>query len=111
MKLRRAAALCLLVIAGCAPIANTVSTGGWLLLVPPLTTSGNADTGQPLSKWQSVGNFGSQIDCNTSMTNQQFTAHGQFGPITNAQTPYQAQAVRILNGQCVSIDDPRLKEK
>ncbi len=90
-------------------MSQTPTSGGWLMLVPPMTPSGYADTGQPLTKWQSVGNYGSQSACNSSLTNQQFTVHGWYGPITNAQTPYQTQAVQTLNGQCVSASDPRLK--
>ena len=78
-------------------------------MVPPLTSAGNADTDGPLSKWQTIGNFSSLIDCNTWMTRQQFAARAQFGPITNAHNYYEAEAVKILNGQCASTHDPRLK--
>jgi hypothetical protein len=109
MKLRHAAALSLLIVAGCASAGQGGSFGGWLLMVPPLTSGGSADTGEPLSKWQIVGNFASQIDCNNVMTNEQFGAQAQLGPIKIAQTPSQGDAVKILNGQCVSTADPRLK--
>lgn len=77
-------------------------------MVPPLTSGGNADTSAPLSKWQNVGNFGYHTDCNSSMQSQQMNVQARYGPITNAQTPGQADAVKILSGQCVSIGDPRL---
>jgi hypothetical protein len=99
----------LFVVAGCALTGNTGSSGGWLLVVPPLTSVGNADTDGPLSKWQTIGNFSSQADCNSWMTRRQFAARAQFGPITSGHDYYEAEAVKILNGRCVSTDEPRLK--
>jgi hypothetical protein len=78
-------------------------------MIPPLTTAGSADTDRPLSKWQTIGTLPSLIDCNNWMTRQQFAARARFGPITKAHGYYEAQAVQILNGQCVSTNDPRLK--
>ena len=74
MKLRDAAAIGLLLVAGCASAGNPGSSGGWLLLVPQLNQAGYAATEQPLTKWQNIGNFASQIDCTTSRENQQNTA-------------------------------------
>ena len=37
------------------------------------------------------------------MARQQFAARAQFGPITNAHD-YEAEAVQILNAQCVFDD-------
>ena len=108
-KPRHATALTLFVLAGCATTGNPNSSGGWLLLLPPLTSAGNADRDAPLSKWQSIGDFSSPTDCNTYMTRQQFAARAQFGPITNAHDYYESEAVKILNAQCVSTVDPRLK--
>jgi hypothetical protein len=108
-NLRHAAALGLLALAGCASAGNPDSSGKRFLLLPPLTSAGNADTDAPMSKWQSISNFSSPIDCNNWMTRQQFAARAQFGPITNAHDYYEAEAVKILNAQCVSTNDPRLK--
>jgi hypothetical protein len=108
-KPRRTAVLALLVLAGCASAGNPNSSGGRLLIVPPLTSAGNAETDAPLSKWQSIGNFSSLIDCNNWMTRQQFAARARFGPITNAHDYYESDAVKILNAQCVSPVDPKLK--
>ena len=109
MKSRCAAALTLLLIAGCAPAGQGVSSGAWLLLVPPIAPDGNADTSQPLYKWQDAGDFGTQIDCNASLQRQQFVVNGAFGPVTSAsgQVP-SPQALQILKGQCIARDDPRL---
>ena len=109
MKRWLAAALGLLAFAGCASVGNTGSSRGWLLLVPPLTATGAPEADKPLSKCQTIGNFTSQADCNAWMTRQQFAAHAQFGPITNAQGYYEGQAVQILNGQCLWTGDPRMK--
>ena len=109
MKLSRGFLPALIFAAGCA--STNGASGGWLLLVPQINQAGYAATELPLSKWQTVGNFASQIDCTTSMQTQQSFAMGQAGPITNAQNYNQDQALQILNGKCVSIDDPGLKAK
>jgi hypothetical protein len=106
---RHATAFSLLVLAGCAPVGNTGSSGEWHLMVPPLTSAGNPDLDKPLSKWQTIGGFSSLTDCNSWMTRQRFAARAHFGPITNAHDYYEAEAVKILNGQCVSSNDPRFK--
>jgi hypothetical protein len=104
-----AAALTLLVVAGCASSTGiTGSPGEWLLMVPPLTSGGDADTSKPLSEWRNVGNFANETDCKSSMTTQQFAVHRYYGPIGNAQNSYEADAVRTLHAQCVSKEDPRL---
>jgi hypothetical protein len=77
-------------------------------VVPPLTSDGNADTSEPLSKWQNIGHFANETDCKNSMTAQQFAVHRYYGPIGNAQNSYEADAVKILNAQCISTEDPRL---
>ncbi len=103
VKLRSTLALALLVAAGCA--GQTAGTSGdWLMIVPPLDANGDADTSQPLAKWLSVGNFTHQVDCTTMLASQQQGIHAQLGPITRAQTPFQATAVRLLNGQCILKD-------
>jgi hypothetical protein len=73
IRFRHAAALSLLVVAGCASsTGNTGSSGEWLLMVPPLTSGGNADTSAPLSRWQNIGNFANETDSKNKMTAQQF---------------------------------------
>jgi len=109
MKLLSVAALTLAVVAGCATAEPSGSSGGWFLLVPNIAADGTAETSQPLSKWQNVQTFGSQCDCNYSLTNQQFAVHGAFGPIGSAQSAYQIQALQTMKGQCVAATDPRLK--
>jgi hypothetical protein len=79
-------------------------------MVPPLTSGGDADTSEPLSKWQHIGNFANETDCKNKITAQQFDVHRYYGPIGNAQNSYEADAVKILNAQCLSTKDPRLAE-
>ena len=100
-----------LILAACAANQSNGAAGGWLLLVPQINQAGYAATDLPLSKWQTVGNFAGQTDCISSMQNQQGFALGQAGPITNAQNYNQDQALQILKGKCVSVDDPGLKAK
>jgi|SRR5579862_2501538 hypothetical protein len=108
-KLLCAAAL-IVVAAGCAAAGRPgPPTGAWLLIVPPMTEDGYPDLSKPWSKWRPVGGYASKIDCTTSMASQQLAAHRWYGPIWNAQTPNEEEAVQILNGRCIASDDPRLK--
>jgi len=105
----RVALLILLIATGCATDATNGSPGGYRLLVPPLNQAGYAATEQPLSKWQNLGNFGGKFDCTNFMETQQNTALAWYGRITQATNYNQTQAVEILSGRCVSIEDPGLK--
>lgn len=107
MKPRQVLVIILLVIAACSSAENRGSSATWLLIVPPLTAAGDADTDAPLPKWQIVDSFAREIDCSSSMDRQRFLAHKQFGPIGNAQTYYEAFAVRILRGRCIASGDVR----
>jgi hypothetical protein len=109
MKPCHAVAIALLLIAGCAPAEQSGSTAGWFLMVPNIAADGTAETSQPLSKWQKVETFGGQEDCSTSLASQQFAVQGALGPIGNAQSAYQIQALQTMRGQCIAATDPRLK--
>lgn len=102
-------AIAAIVFGGCATADQNTSSGGWFLMVPNIASDGSAETSQPLSKWQKVQTFGGQSDCNDSLMQQQYAVHGAFGPINNAQSAYQAQALQTLKGQCIAATDPRLK--
>ena len=102
------AAVLIVLAAGCASLKPNTPTGAWLLIVPPITEDGYADMGKPLSQWRRVGGYSSKVDCTTSMANQRFAVHGWYGPIWNAQTPNEAEAVQILNGRCIASNDPKL---
>jgi hypothetical protein len=88
------------------------------MMVRPQTAGGNAATGEPLSKWQTSGNFSSRVECDTEMSKEQCAVLGRFGRMTIAQnngrvaTPRNTQETNgapILSGRCVSTSDPRLK--
>jgi hypothetical protein len=108
MKHRYTAVMGLLVFAGCASTGSNGSSGGWNLLVPPITSAGNPALNEPLPRWQLVDKFSNPTDCQSYMARVQFGMHARFGPITQAHTPDEVQAVQILDGQCVSLNDPRL---
>jgi hypothetical protein len=110
MRPRHAAVLTLLLMAGCT--AQSVLSGAWLLLVPPITTNGKVDDTQPLSEWREAWSFRTQIDCTAFLQRQQFAVHGIFGPLTSgsAQSFDQIQALEILEGQCVGRNNPRLRQ-
>ena len=118
MNLRGAAVLSLLVAAACATGPEAGPVDGWLLMVPPQTAGGNVATGEPLSKWQTSGNFATRVDCDTEMSKQQSAVLGRFGRIAIAQNSgrvatarnaLQTNAAPILNGRCISASDLRLK--
>ncbi len=103
MNIRNATAFGLLLFAACASTAVEKASGGWVLIVPPLTADGHPATNLPLSKWGKVGTFDSQIDCTTSMQNQQFYALRQVAQITKAFNYAQQYPVQVLAGRCVSM--------
>ena len=109
MKMLVILAIAAIVFVGCATADQNAASGGWFLMVPNIASDGSAETGQPLSKWQKVQTFGSQSDCNDLLMQQQYAVHGAYGPINNAQSAYQAQALQTLKGQCIAATDPRLK--
>ena len=111
MKLRNLAACTFIILAGCASTGTDGASGAYVLMVPPLNQAGFAATNEPLSKWHNLGSFGTRVDCTSTMETQQNTAIGWYGRITNAQDYNQTQAVEILSGRCISIDDPGLKAK
>jgi hypothetical protein len=81
---------------------------GWYMMVPPLTKDGFAQTSVSLSQWQNVGSFASHQSCKTVLQQNQFAAGANFGPITQAQSWDERNAVQIMSGQCVPSDNPRL---
>jgi hypothetical protein len=111
MKFTRSLAIAMLILAGCATTEPAGAGGRWLLLVPRIGADGTAEVSQPLPRWEVVEYFGTQSDCNYSLTRQKFLAHGAFGPIGSAQSAYQAEALQTMKAQCVAATDPRLEIK
>lgn len=100
MRVRYLLAIGLLAAIGCASQQNSTS-GEWLMIVPPPDSNGVAETTQPLSNLEVIGNFSNQVDCNSNLNSQKFRAQSWYGPIARAQSANQATDVKILNGQCV----------
>jgi len=96
MRLRHAAALASLVLAGCASLGQSQT---WLVKVPPVRADGAADTDAPLSKWQTLQSAGDQADCQKMVTVSHSVAPAR--PKTEAQ--------QMASAQCIASDDPRLK--
>src|SRR5277367_1631471 len=102
MKVSRATIVALLILSGCA---QGQSGPGWYMIVPPLTKDGIANTSVPLAQWQNVGSFSSHKTCKTVLQQNQFGAGAVFGPITQAQSYAQQNAVQVMSGQCVPAND------
>jgi hypothetical protein len=105
MMTRHVAALSLLILGGCA---QAQSGPGSLLILPPLTANGYANTGAPLSKWQAFGNYGGLTDCTTAIASNQMRVNAQVGQIAQAAVPSEDLAVKMKSAECVAADDPRL---
>jgi hypothetical protein len=105
MMSRRAFALYLLILGGCA---QAQYGPGSLLILPPLTANGYANTAAPLSKWQVFGNYSGLTDCNTAIASDQMRVNAQVGQISQAAVPSEDLAVQMKSAQCVAADDSRL---
>jgi len=96
-------AIALIVVPGCAS-QQSATSGDWLMIVPPVASSGTPDASEPLPKWQTIVTFSSQVDCTTSLNQQKFNLQTWYGPINSGQNGPQVMAARVLNGQCVLKD-------
>src|SRR3984893_10675462 len=102
--------LAVLTLAVLTRCAQNESRPGWLLMFPPLTAHGYANTSAPFLRWQTVGKYPSQTDCNSAIDRGRFAAAARFGQIEKAESYEEEQAVQIRNAQCVATRDPRLIE-
>jgi hypothetical protein len=78
------------------------------MIVPPLTTDGIANASAPVSQWQNVGSFSSHKTCKTVLQQNKFAVGANFGPITQAQSWIERNAVQVMSGQCIPAGDSRL---
>jgi hypothetical protein len=87
MKFRHAAALALT---------------GWYLMTPPLQANGHHDQAAPLEKWRIEAGFGTGDDCKKTL-----------GVLSSraAKEGKSRDIEAVKDAQCVSTDDPRIKEK
>jgi len=108
-----------------------LALAGWYLILPNPLLDGSPDTNAPLSAWSQSGIFDRAADCEQANLKLIQRARQQLsrfekqidsspknsGPTTEAaaalSTKYndiKAGAMRALFSQCVSSDDPRLRE-
>ncbi|MGD0076804.1 MAG: hypothetical protein ABSD31_21115 [Candidatus Binataceae bacterium] len=91
--------------------AAALAAVGWYLMVPPF---GNGDFKEnaPISQWSTDTSFDTAKECEdyrvavNKKTQADLPPHGSK-PTDSAQ----AFAVKMLLGQCIASDDPRLKGK
>ena len=97
MNLRQAAALTLV---------------GWILIVPPSVIHGRVpvDLTAPLSKWSYFSMHDSAAECEKGLVAFYKAAKAEL--IANpADERDRIQFYQLENSQCVTSDDPRLKEE
>jgi hypothetical protein len=91
-----------LILAGASGCAQARSGPGWLLIFPPITAQGSADTNAPRHEWQNVGRYASEFDCNQAITRWRFHAQARFGPIRQGSSYDELQAVQVMSAKCVA---------
>jgi hypothetical protein len=110
VNLSHATALALALLAACAgPSVTTAQSTGWKIMRPPQIKGkpfGTLDETAPLSKWTvapaDIDVYPSQNECEQMIENwREGSRRGDF--------PQAAKIDDTL--RCVSINDPRLKEK
>ncbi len=92
---------------------------GWYLMVPPLDSPNgalNTSANYPLSAWIHAPHevFGTRQDCEAELANQRAyleSALRRLGAPGAYNQLAQAHVERMRVAQCISTDDPRLKEK
>jgi hypothetical protein len=111
--------------------AAVLTVAAWYLMLPNPLLDGSPDTNAPLAAWSQSGLYDRAADCEQASmkliqrSNQQLSrfekkidASPKNGPLTTEAvaalyTKYndiKAGAMRALFSQCVSSDDPRLRE-
>ncbi len=104
LTLRHAAALALVaVIAGC----SDMYTRPWILMRAPKGADNNPNSSAQLSKWDRVKQFDSYTDCQ-----REWSRGLKLVPLSEAfaDTIEFEQPPQGAMSECVSVDDPRLKE-
>ena len=101
--------------------AAALALVGWYLMVPTPFNDNSLryDPTLPLSKWKIVGSFDSADDCAKIQAYQEKQSNHVLKTIKdidklkdpNEPTAEQRDAFLLGMSECVSTDDPRLKEK
>jgi hypothetical protein len=79
--------------------SNSILVIGWLLLVPPLASTGSYNVFAPLSMWTNYGTFDTVEKCEKELARLSAVRSG-FPMLEKAFT----------DSGCVADNDPRLKE-
>jgi hypothetical protein len=120
MNLRHAAALALGLAACAGPSVKTAQSTGWQIMHPPQIAgkpSGTFDETAPLSKWvgapAGIDPYPSQKECEQMIENwrEGSTREDFHNAPEDVQRASKEAAKFDEMLRCVSINDPRLKEK
>jgi hypothetical protein len=84
--------------------AAAVASMVWYLIVPPGSFN-NPDVKASFSKWQKLSSFETVQDCERQLSREQV----EHGEIPSAKHVHPLLNIRLLAGQCVAANDPRLK--
>jgi hypothetical protein len=88
--------------------AAALTLVGWYLMLPPIP-GGKLDETAPLSRWEIQNTYGTQTDCQSSLSLIVTEA------LAELQTPMADEKKQLIRrssfGTCVAEDDPLLKSK
>jgi hypothetical protein len=92
---------------------------GWYLMVPPTDDNAQILKNRPIYQWNELATFNSKAECTQAQKTyaQLFTCTPEMAEDINRRKPPELKSDcttmpnLLLSGQCLSSDDPRLKEK
>jgi hypothetical protein len=85
--------------------AAALTLVGWYLMMPP-KIAGHYRLNAPLSQWTHVSSYDSADDCENLVTTGKLIWESNPKAMADAE-----QTKAMAETQCVSTDDPRLKDK
>jgi len=91
--------------------AVALAAVGWYLMVPPFGY-GDFNENAPISQWSTDTSFDTAKECEDYRVSANKKTQADLPPHGSKPTDSaQAFAVKMLLGQCIASDDPRLKGK
>ena len=97
-----------------APRCAAVALVGWCLMLAPHhgRISKSFDYDAPLSKWQKGETYDSKAACESARKTQISERQDKYYEVSSRQTKkvLQNAIYRLRRGQCVSTEDPKLKD-
>ena len=85
---------------------------GWYLMYPPLTPDNQVLTERPLAEWKSGASFDTAKDCEAARSHVSKDGEKLQDAAEAAHDAIGGNLARDMTwAQCVTSDDPRLKEK